>query len=148
MRSSRRVSVAGREIPAEPADGVGDGGDLAPFPLIPDLDGGGGNAEIRPGERDDHLGFDLKLAGLQADAFERGQVDQTIAALGIRDGDARQGGDPTAHAAVREPSDPRHGMRLWGAVTDDETDVGSGGGEEARSILRSVLAIAVQQQDP
>lgn len=100
------------------------------------------------GEGEEHLGFDLEMLGAEVAIDEGRQVGEPVAALGIGKVGLGGGGKAVTEPAVGPAAEGGHGEGVIHAIADDETGSVGGGVEEVGGVFGSVLAIAIEQEDP
>jgi hypothetical protein len=111
------------EVPTDPAEGIGEWGDLASFEAVSDLDGDEADGELGVGEGEEHFGFYFEMKGGEAAMEEGREVGEAVAALGIGEVGMCGAGEALAEPAVGPAAERRHGAGMIHAIADDETGI-------------------------
>ena len=122
---------------------------MAASPPTDDLDGHKLDPIPSPNERQQHFRLDYEVVGLQRHAGPGLEIDQPKTALRIREKLPGAFGKAATHPAIDLTAQPRDGLRIMHAITDDQPDGGLfGTPEKSRHVLRSVLPITVHRKAP
>ncbi len=108
------------EPPAEPADGVAQGVNLAALVPVNHLNGNEPHGVTGADKGQEHLGLDLKVGGAEVKLAERIKAEETEAALGIGQPLTSGFREAKAHPLVHTATQPGHPGGVGHAVANDE----------------------------